>query len=137
MNKPDDSSRVRAAADPEDPTVGMDPLVARIWHNLTRSSLYSLPDELLLQIMELLGPGDVQRLRNSGRLFLRLFSFPAMKQHHLPLDPMLEIELRRPWVSPSILFLEQAKTKFRPLRDAEASDLGLCKGCQHARQQGD
>lgn len=61
---------------------GIDPIVAASHYNLTSSPLCRLPDELLLDIMELVDPAGLQCLRRVSRIFLRLFGSSKFKSAH-------------------------------------------------------
>lgn len=75
---------------------GMDSLVAASYYNFTSSPLCRLPDELLLDIMELLDPKGLECLRRTSRIFLRLFGFSKFKSAHLTVHGSLE-PTRIPW----------------------------------------
>ena len=60
---------------------GMDPLVAATYYNQNFSVL-RLPDELLLEIMKYLDPIDIQCLRRTSRVFLRLFGSTIFTSCH-------------------------------------------------------
>jgi len=72
--------------------------------------LLSLPEEILLLIMELLDATSIQFLRRTNRIFLRLFSSPCFRgQHNLEL-----IGIPQPSKIPYFLWA-------RPSRDIEAA----------------
>ncbi|KAK0649735.1 hypothetical protein B0T16DRAFT_136313 [Cercophora newfieldiana] len=81
----------------------MDPLVARSFHNVTRSPLCRLPEELLLKIMTRLAEGDsnlqtLQNLRSTSRLFLRLSYSPELRHGYPRTSPKFDPnEHFRPW----------------------------------------
>ena len=113
-------------------TYNMHPLVARGLHNLTRSDLCSLPDNVLLKILLLLGPGDLIRLRSTSRLFLRLFSSPELAEHqYLDDHPAYALMWTRPIHKTAI----QAYKEYKPLKEETAvgSSAKLCEKCQGMR----
>jgi hypothetical protein len=60
----------------------MDALVAAAYHNFNCSPLCSLPEDLLVQIMQHLNPLSMQCLRRVSRLFLRLYCSPEFADTH-------------------------------------------------------
>ncbi|CAI4212331.1 unnamed protein product [Parascedosporium putredinis] len=105
----------------------MDPIVAPAYHNLTRSALCRLPDEVLLDIMENLDLTSLMCLRQTSRVFLILFSSPAFKKYH-PLGGQRPLEL-----DPALHPLPAQCERFRSLIDKDK----FCPECLSARVQGD
>lgn len=64
-------SRRPAKTHPSAPE-GMDPLVAAMWHNENLSLLHSLPDHLLLKIIQMLSDSGVECIRRVARKFTPL-----------------------------------------------------------------
>lgn len=62
------ASRRPARVHPSTPE-GMDPLVAAMWHNENLSLFLSLPDHLLIKIIEILSDSGVERIRRVSRRF--------------------------------------------------------------------
>lgn len=99
----------------------MDPLVAAAFHNLNCSRLCRLPEELLLSIMIILDLPDVQCLRRSTRLFLRLYSSSEFNRFHVTSGATLGRPFR-PWRYP-------LPSTLPPARDFE----GYCQSCPEIR----
>lgn len=62
--------------------MSMDPLMAAAFHNLPCSRLCQLPQKVLVGIMKLLDPLHMQCLRQTCRLFLRLYCDPSFADSH-------------------------------------------------------
>ncbi|KAK3936576.1 hypothetical protein QBC46DRAFT_394732 [Diplogelasinospora grovesii] len=60
----------------------MDPLIAPTFHNLTRSPLCSLPDDILLRVMSQADDVSLFCLRRTSRIFLRLFGDRRFRRVH-------------------------------------------------------
>ncbi|KAK3345942.1 hypothetical protein B0T25DRAFT_550678, partial [Lasiosphaeria hispida] len=75
--------------------------------------LCTLPEELLLLIMECLDPTSIECLRRASRIFLRLFSSPCFShQHNNELSTRLFSCLPyTPWARPSRAFEAEAHTR--------------------------
>lgn len=86
--------------DQADYTIEMDPLIAAGFHNLTRSPLCRLPEELLLDIMERLDLVTIQCLRRASRLFLRLYSSSVFSNTHDMKPAELGIATFENWSEP-------------------------------------
>lgn len=100
--------------------------------------LCSLPEEILLLIMELLDPTSMQCLRRTSRVFLRLFSFPCFRgQHNRDLNGMPQSSRSPffPWARASRIFEAEAHTQqFIDLLERDAKKK-LCSDCR-ARASG-
>jgi hypothetical protein len=60
----------------------MHPLVAAALHNLTQSQLCSLPEDILLLIMDYTDEISLFCLRRTSRVFMRLFGDRRFRKHH-------------------------------------------------------
>ncbi|KAL3419286.1 hypothetical protein PVAG01_09508 [Phlyctema vagabunda] len=71
-----------SSPDSQDAPLDMDPLVARAYHNLTKSWLLQFPTDILIAIMEQLEDSDLLRLRRTCRIFMIHFGFKAFQRCH-------------------------------------------------------
>ncbi|KAK3935548.1 hypothetical protein QBC46DRAFT_297878 [Diplogelasinospora grovesii] len=105
-----------------------DLLVADALNNMSRSHLCGLPDIVLLRIMKLLDPTDLQCLRRTSRVFLRLFSSRVFRSYHDSSPVNLSWQPFFPWTIPRQGF-EFWTPELRRLLQRDATNK-LCADCQ-------
>ncbi|VUC28273.1 unnamed protein product [Clonostachys rosea] len=114
----------------------MDPLMAAASHNLTCSRLCQLPDDILIGIMKLLDPLDMQCLRRACRLFLRLYCDPTFVESHDIEGFWSHPSEHQFWLSPDSSYwpkLSGPALISRLVRDVQ----GLCGTCRSMRAKSD
>ncbi|CAK7229080.1 hypothetical protein SCUCBS95973_007098 [Sporothrix curviconia] len=116
----------------------IDILAARALYNDTYSPLYRLPDELLIAIMANLDLNDVLCLRQTGRVFLRIFAFSDFKHLHAnTTERTMGTNYQKTtagagssWPSPALPVHNEAL--FDRARRRLTSSESRCNGCQRA-----
>lgn len=82
-------------------SLNVDPLVAAMFHNRRCSRLCQLPEELLIGIMQQVDLLDIQCLRRTCRLFLRLYSSSEFSStHNENLRALQDYEKFSCWLDP-------------------------------------
>ncbi|CAG9949761.1 unnamed protein product [Clonostachys rosea f. rosea IK726] len=116
--------------------MSMDPLMAAASHNLTCSRLCQLPEKILIGLMKLLGPLDMQCLRRACRLFLRLYCDSSFADSHDVQNFWHWMSLYEHWLSPDRSYwpkLSSPTLISRLERDVQ----GLCSICRSMRAKSD
>lgn len=104
-----------------------------VFHNLTYSPLCSLPEELLIDIMEYLDPLSIQCLRRTCRIFLRLFcsvEFAYACDDELFQHEIIQCQL---WKEPNQTYWPQLSSQHLT-RALEKDTHGFCGCCRALRE---
>ncbi|KAF4915170.1 hypothetical protein CGCF415_v001852 [Colletotrichum fructicola] len=103
--------------------VNIDPLIAAIYRNATKSPLCGLPDHILVNIMQQTDLTTACQLRRASRTFMRIFSSRLFSKWHKNGDGYGFL-----WKSPF-----QAKGWVKALSFAVPQTRGFCRGCKTNR----
>lgn len=107
----------------------VDPLMSAMAHNSTCSPLTRLPEELLLELMKylVLSPADLQCLRHTSRVFMRLYAFPEFaRTNDIELKPFTRQTF---WVQPGRPYLQRSHEKEAAAR-VPRDDGDYCSDCR-------
>ncbi|ROW13164.1 hypothetical protein VPNG_04873 [Cytospora leucostoma] len=128
----------------------LDPLAAAAWHNKIHSPMHSLPDRVLIQIINMLDNSGIECMRRVARKFPPLCNEPILSRirTHLPQDLN-----HKPFVWPRFQSMSHGGQASELLRTVDGYKDGLpgdrpqmlrllhkdwyCNGCREAREAPD
>ncbi|CAG9975501.1 unnamed protein product [Clonostachys byssicola] len=116
--------------------MSMDPLMAAASHNLTCSRLCQLPEKILIGIMKLLDPLDMQCLRRACRLFLRLYCDASFADSHDVQGFWHWMSGYQHWLSPDTSYWPK-KSGPTLISRLERDVQHLCGSCRSMRAKSD
>lgn len=109
------------------PPKGMDPLVAAMWHNENLSLLHTLPDKVLLNIIEMLSNSGVECIRRVSRRFPSLCVREVLSPSR---GSNARVSETGPLKWPRFGTNSNLRPRFLKLVDRD----DYCSGCQAARK---